>query len=154
MIRSGVVKPDQHDPVIGLVARPLPAALPLFATGLGALALLGWRRKRTARSVRAVVALGYAAGAALTVFFSSHATNRRERHTIEVDTQSGNLRDEYLLADRLAALLVGLSPARPAINRMRKNLPTYMRLSRGARCPVETALFQPLNDPKIAHNVA
>jgi hypothetical protein len=28
---------------------PLPAALPLFATGLGALALLGWRRKRTAR---------------------------------------------------------------------------------------------------------
>jgi hypothetical protein len=26
----------------------LPAALPLFATGLGALSLLGWRRKRTA----------------------------------------------------------------------------------------------------------
>jgi len=25
---------------------PLPAALPLFATGLGALVLLGWRRKR------------------------------------------------------------------------------------------------------------
>jgi hypothetical protein len=25
---------------------PLPAALPLFATGLGALSLLGWRRKR------------------------------------------------------------------------------------------------------------
>jgi hypothetical protein len=24
----------------------LPAALPLFATGLGALGLLGWRRKR------------------------------------------------------------------------------------------------------------
>jgi hypothetical protein len=30
---------------------PLPAALPLFATGLGALGLLGWRSKRTARSV-------------------------------------------------------------------------------------------------------
>jgi hypothetical protein len=30
---------------------PLPDALPLFATGLGVLALLGWRRKRTARSV-------------------------------------------------------------------------------------------------------
>jgi hypothetical protein len=30
---------------------PLPAALPLFAAGLGALGLLGWRRKRTARSV-------------------------------------------------------------------------------------------------------
>ena len=27
-------------------ASPLPAALPLFATGLGALGLLGWRRKR------------------------------------------------------------------------------------------------------------
>ena len=29
-------------------ATPLPAALPLFATGLGALGLLGWRRKRNA----------------------------------------------------------------------------------------------------------
>jgi len=28
---------------------PLPATLPLFATGLGALGLLGWRRKRKAR---------------------------------------------------------------------------------------------------------
>jgi hypothetical protein len=28
---------------------PLPTALPLFATGLGALGLLGWRRKRKAR---------------------------------------------------------------------------------------------------------
>jgi hypothetical protein len=28
---------------------PLPAALPLFATGLGGLGLLGWRRKRKAR---------------------------------------------------------------------------------------------------------
>ena len=27
---------------------PLPAALPIFATGLGALGLLGWRRKRKA----------------------------------------------------------------------------------------------------------
>ena len=30
---------------------PLPAALPLFATGLGAIGLLGWRRKRKARTV-------------------------------------------------------------------------------------------------------
>jgi hypothetical protein len=30
---------------------PLPAALPLFAGGLGALGLLGWRKKRTARSL-------------------------------------------------------------------------------------------------------
>jgi len=27
---------------------PIPAALPLFATGLGALGLFGWRRKRKA----------------------------------------------------------------------------------------------------------
>ena len=32
------------------VATPLPAALPLFATGLGALGLLGWRRKRKDKS--------------------------------------------------------------------------------------------------------
>jgi len=31
---------------IGPDPTPLPAALPLFATGLGALGLLGWRRKR------------------------------------------------------------------------------------------------------------
>jgi len=30
------------------IATPLPAALPLFATGLGVLGLLGWRRKRRA----------------------------------------------------------------------------------------------------------
>lgn len=30
------------------LATPLPAALPLFASGLGALGLLGWRRKRKA----------------------------------------------------------------------------------------------------------
>jgi hypothetical protein len=29
---------------------PLPAALPLFATGIGALGLLGWRRKRKSRA--------------------------------------------------------------------------------------------------------
>jgi CHRD domain/PEP-CTERM motif len=31
-----------------LVATPLPAALPLFASGLGVLGLFGWRRKRCA----------------------------------------------------------------------------------------------------------
>jgi hypothetical protein len=34
-----------------LAPTPLPAALPLFAGGLGALGLLGWRRKRTPRSL-------------------------------------------------------------------------------------------------------
>lgn len=32
-------------------ATPLPAALPLFFTGLGGLGLLGWRRKRQAQAV-------------------------------------------------------------------------------------------------------
>jgi len=35
-----------------VVATPLPAALPLFAIGLGALGLLGWRRKRKHRQMR------------------------------------------------------------------------------------------------------
>jgi hypothetical protein len=30
---------------------PVPAALPLFATGIGGLGLLGWRRKRKAQAV-------------------------------------------------------------------------------------------------------
>ena len=34
-----------------VAATPVPAALPLFATGLGALGLLGWRRKRKAIAV-------------------------------------------------------------------------------------------------------
>jgi len=34
-------------------ATPLPAALPLFATGLGGLGFLGWRRKRKAQAVTA-----------------------------------------------------------------------------------------------------
>ena len=36
------------DYAVADTATPLPAALPLFATGLGALGLLGWRRKRKA----------------------------------------------------------------------------------------------------------
>ena len=31
----------------------LPAALPLFATGLGAMGLFGWRKKRKAQAVAA-----------------------------------------------------------------------------------------------------
>jgi hypothetical protein len=36
-----------------IATTPLPAALPLFATGLGALGLLGWRRKRKAAALAA-----------------------------------------------------------------------------------------------------
>jgi hypothetical protein len=32
---------------------PLPAALPMFASGLGALGFLGWRRKRKAAALAA-----------------------------------------------------------------------------------------------------
>ena len=35
------------------IATPVPAALPLFAAGLGALGLLGWRRKRKAAAIAA-----------------------------------------------------------------------------------------------------
>ena len=36
------------------VVTPLPAALPLFAAGLGALGLLGWRRRKKAVALAAV----------------------------------------------------------------------------------------------------
>jgi hypothetical protein len=40
--------PNETFQILGAAssATPLPAALPLFATGLGAFGLLGWRRKR------------------------------------------------------------------------------------------------------------
>ena len=37
--------------VFTVATTPLPAALPLFAAGLGAMGLLGWRRKRKAAAV-------------------------------------------------------------------------------------------------------
>jgi CHRD domain len=37
----------------GFLETPLPASLPLFATGAGALGLLGWRKKRTKAVARA-----------------------------------------------------------------------------------------------------
>jgi hypothetical protein len=38
---------------IAVTTTPLPAALPLFAGGLGALGLFGWRRKRKAAAIAA-----------------------------------------------------------------------------------------------------
>jgi hypothetical protein len=38
---------------VSIGATPLPAALPLFATGLGAMGLFGWRKKRKAAAVAA-----------------------------------------------------------------------------------------------------
>ena len=46
----------EADYVFGLIQAseaPLPATLPLFASGLGALGLLGWRRKKTAATISA-----------------------------------------------------------------------------------------------------
>jgi hypothetical protein len=45
----GNAEPRAGNSIIATLAEtPLPAALPLFATGLGALGFLGWRRKRKA----------------------------------------------------------------------------------------------------------
>jgi hypothetical protein len=41
---------------IQIAETPLPATFPLFATGLGALGLIGWRRKRKAADINRVVA--------------------------------------------------------------------------------------------------
>ncbi len=49
---QGVVWPDAGGQVVlGATATPLPATLPLFATGLSAMGLFGWRRKRKAAAI-------------------------------------------------------------------------------------------------------
>jgi hypothetical protein len=47
---NGCTATTTFTPLAGTGTTPLPAALPLFATGLGALGLLGWRRKRKAQA--------------------------------------------------------------------------------------------------------
>ena len=44
-----------HPPPVSapVIANPIPGTLPLFVTGLGALGLLGWRRKKKAASLAA-----------------------------------------------------------------------------------------------------
>ena len=49
-ILGGIETYNLDNLVFGPSAVPLPSALPLFATGLGALGLLGWRRKRKAQA--------------------------------------------------------------------------------------------------------
>lgn len=54
---NGVAQPpvvgDRAFTLDGTFTTPLPGALPLFASGLGALGLLGWRRKRKAAALAA-----------------------------------------------------------------------------------------------------
>jgi hypothetical protein len=53
-LQTGIVPQFQFLTSGSLTATPLPAALPLFATGLSALGLLGWRRKQTGAIGRGV----------------------------------------------------------------------------------------------------
>jgi hypothetical protein len=42
---------SETNSLLNTTVTPLPAALPLFATGIGGLDLLGWRRKRKAQAL-------------------------------------------------------------------------------------------------------
>ena len=48
---GGCVEIDSVTGDATFTATPLPAALPLFATGIGGLGLLGWRRRRKAQAI-------------------------------------------------------------------------------------------------------
>jgi hypothetical protein len=47
----GATEPVGVTGLPGTLVTPLPAALPLFATGIGLIAIAGWRRKRKAQAV-------------------------------------------------------------------------------------------------------
>ena len=47
---SSTLQSVANNPQLAPTPTPLPATLPLFASGLGALGLLGWRRKRKAKA--------------------------------------------------------------------------------------------------------
>jgi len=51
---AGVNCNGDTGPVSSWSETPLPAALPLFATGIGGLGLLGWRRKRKTQGGRLI----------------------------------------------------------------------------------------------------
>jgi hypothetical protein len=51
VVRTGGAGTVYGDLTGSITPTPLPAALPLFATGIGGLGLLGWRRKRKAQAV-------------------------------------------------------------------------------------------------------
>jgi hypothetical protein len=57
VLTSAIVTPARATDVDACAAAmgttPIPAALPLFASGLGALGFIGWRRKRKAQAARA-----------------------------------------------------------------------------------------------------
>jgi hypothetical protein len=50
ILPTGVTFTSESGEFLTQTATPLPATLPLFATGLGTLGLLGWRRKRKSRA--------------------------------------------------------------------------------------------------------
>jgi hypothetical protein len=70
---------------------PLPAALPLFASGLGALGLFGWRRKRKA--------------VALTAQFANRFGGDHRKLICEIMVDQGDLDGRGCAERRLAAIL-------------------------------------------------
>jgi len=52
-VSDGLGGAAYYDVRISAGATPLPATLPLFASGIGGLGLLGWRRKKKATTLAA-----------------------------------------------------------------------------------------------------